>query len=468
MFLAGDADLFVRSADGAVIAVITGAGLRSGGKETFGDGGVDDFGGAGKEAKGAIGDGDFDFGVAAAFGAIVEPAGRDRQVEEALGGEGVEERLEGGTTAEIAGNALGLAAGFVVGDTEGAAIGVGFDEVDGAAQTDALGDLDFAGGAGGIVSGIGAVGETEGKFEMTGLPLGLEGGGTADPTAEIETQIFDFVFPNGGNGGSKVLFEAGRGFIENPVAEFEGSIETEWVDGDQALSGQGAEPGELDSVEEGTAGKRIHALDGDGFLARAELVNALEQEAIGAGGELFEGRRGVDALAKAVFGEGAKSFRGGIDEAIGGEPGRAPAAGAIAKAAGRVGIALEQVVGGAFGFGGWKAGGAIEDSEIELGVVDGVGGIARRGPAEASRSGLGGAGFEGFEFGELTFGGAEHFERVEGGDARPGLFAVHAGIGNDELVEGGGCGGVKEQTLFGDLAGAAEQVRGDLAARGIE
>src|SRR5579864_8451330 len=66
----------------------------------------------------------------------------------------------------------------------------------------------------------------------------------------------------------------------------------------------------------------------------------------------------------------------------------------------------------------------IEHGEIEFGVVDRIGGVARRRPSQARGLLPRGAFIELVETGQASFGGTQHLKRVKRRYARPSLVEV--------------------------------------------
>ncbi len=155
------------------------------------------------------------------------------------------------------------------------------------------------------------------------------------------------------------------------------------------LAGERAEQLELGGVKQRAARKRIHLFERNGLLARAELENGMEREAIGASGEVLERGRRITAVSQAVRVEGLAGGGVGIDEAIGRGPEISPAAAAGSERAGERGIGVHEVAGASGGARAAQFERGLERSEIVFGVVDGLVRARGGGPIEARGSARG-------------------------------------------------------------------------------
>ena len=129
------------------------------------------------------------------------------------------------------------------------------------------------------------------------------------------------------------------------------------------------------------------------------------------------------------------------------QPLGAPAASAVAERADQMRVGADEVMGGTLGLIVGKLFDMAEHGEIKLSIVDGVDGIARRGPIEAGGGGFGGFAFKEFEIGESALGGPQKFQCIEGRDAGAVLHDVHARVGVNKAPAGGGYG-LAEQEAF--------------------
>lgn len=461
-----DAALLVGSADGAVVAPTAGIGARGGGEEAFLKGVVDGLEGGGGAAAGLGAKADRDGAASAALGGVEQDAGLDRGSEEAFDSEAVEGGLQLFAVADGDGRRVGGLAGLVVGDAQDAGEAVALDEVDAAAEADAVEDEGGAGDAGGVVELV--IGEAEGELEVDGEPLGVEGGELEDPAAEVGAELLD--------GGAPDLFD-GRGeflavALGDQVQGAVGAVE----DFGEVLGGDGEEPGGLEVAEQFVLGvvkelaaiERIELLDGDGGIAGPELVDGVEEELVGAGCILLEGGRGIGAGDEAVGGEEAERFGIGADEAVGLEPRGPPAASPGAEGAFQMGVGFEEIAAGTALVGAPFAEEAAEPSEVVFGIVDGVGGFEGGRPAELGGGGAGGSFFHPGEVGEAAFGGAPEFEGVEGGYAGAADGDVEAGEGGDQAGAGGAGGGLEEEALAEHTLVFEGEAAGEGAAEVVE
>jgi hypothetical protein len=86
----------------------------------------------------------------------------------------------------------------------------------------------------------------------------------------------------------------------------------------------------------------------------------------------------------------------------------------------------DEVAGGAGGGRYLRSHQGGQQRQVVLGLVDGVGRILRRRPAQSSGTAPIGAVGERLEAGQLPLDGAQDLQPVEGRDARPGLLGVDA------------------------------------------
>src|SRR5947209_15850824 len=96
-------------------------------------------------------------------------------------------------------------------------------------------------------------------------------------------------------------------------------------------------------MKEGSASQRVHLLERRSFLARAQLMSRIQQEAIRAGSELLKGRWRVSALRKAIFGERGQRGRIWIDDAVRAGPALAPSSSAGSERAHQGRVHLDQI-----------------------------------------------------------------------------------------------------------------------------
>ena len=281
-----DALLFVRAADGAVIADGAGAGLRSGRQKAFFDESADGF----EHARQALArlrvERNADGGEIAALRAEEEAAGFHRLLQQLFGGQRVEQRLEDGAAADVLRTVLRRLAGLVIGDAQSVARGVLLHQIDRAAQADAIQDDGFVLGAVRIAMLVGRRGRSE--FEVQREPIGWSRGHLLDPAAQIGAEVFDFALPDARDGGREIVFELGRDAIQHLVGEIQRCRQAVGRDGKQTGFFQLAKQLELHGVEERAARERIHLFQRRGRLARAELKDGLQQEAVGAGREMLQ------------------------------------------------------------------------------------------------------------------------------------------------------------------------------------
>ena len=200
-------------------------------------------------------------------------------------------------------------------------------------------------------------------------------------------------------------------------------------------------------MEKRAARERVHLFQTRGLLARAELKDSVQSEAIRARGEMLERGWRIAAIGEAVRLESLERGGIGIDNAVGVEPAVAPAPAASAQRSGERCVRLHQVARASRRRRAAQFQCGLKRSEIVFGVVDGVARVGGRRPIQARGSGAGGAFLEFPQGRQAAFGGAHHFERVEGRHAGAGLRDVHARI-RDHQALGGGRGGGTEQHAF--------------------
>ena len=251
------------------------------------------------------------------------------------------------------------------------------------------------------------------KLEMLGHPHGLVHGHVLKPAPQVGAELFHFAVPNAFNGGGENFGVVGGHLIQRMVERKQGLGQTFLRDRQQGPGFEIFHQVMLGFVEERASGERVHLLKRGGAFAGLKVQDGVEEEAIGAGGVLLQRRGRVGLGGQAELFQMLQSFRFRFDQAVHGEPLGAPAAGAVAERADQMRVGADEVVGGPLCLIVGKLFDMAEHGEIELGIVDGVDGIAGRGPIEAGGSGFGCFAFEEFEVGELALDGPQKFQCIE-------------------------------------------------------
>src|SRR5580693_7405162 len=152
---------------------------------------------------------------------------------------------------------------------------VALDQIDGAAQPNAIQNDGFLVGAGGVAVGIASQPETE--FEMFRSPIRISRGGVLQPATQVGAEAFDFAPPDARDGRSEFVFVARRHTVQNLVGEVE-------------LLGKApfharlfAEEFKLRGMKNSAARESVHLFQRRGLLSRPELKDSVQSEAIWAG-----------------------------------------------------------------------------------------------------------------------------------------------------------------------------------------
>ena len=165
----------------------------------------------------------------------------------------------------------------------------------------------------------------------------------AEPAAQIHAQVFHFARPDARDGRRQHLRILGGHAIEHAVGEVPDVARAVFAAFDLP------EQLELRGVEQRAARQRIHLLQRHRLVARAQPVNAVQQEAIGAGREMLQRGRRIGARGEPISGQHRAGGGIGIDNPVGAGPEIPPAPAARAQRTGQARIHLHQVAALAFG-----------------------------------------------------------------------------------------------------------------------
>ena len=249
-------------------------------------------------------------GEIAALRAEEKAAGFHWLPEQLFGGQCVEQRLKNRAAADILRTVLRRFAGFVIGDAQGiarwhASRSSRWSRAGGCRSEWWLRRL--------VLCRIAVVARRQGRRRIRNAAAANRAGPlplAVSSRAGRCGRILDFAFPDALDGRRKVVFE-----LQPPRDRAPGRR-------DPALRASvagvmGSRPGflqlakqlELNGMEQRAAGERVHLFERYGSFARAELKDAVQQEAIGTGGEMLQRGGRVAALGEAVRFENLRESR---------------------------------------------------------------------------------------------------------------------------------------------------------------
>jgi hypothetical protein len=428
-------ELLVGTADHAVVAPAAGALGRSSRQERLAQRLADHLRDAGRAGARIRVEGDRPLLEAAGRGAVVEPAGLDRELrEELLDGESVEHRLQRLAPGHDLPGLHAHLAGLVVGHA-GAPVPAALHQVDGAAQGDAAVEVHR------LVPGVGiAVApaqQPEGELEEPRREAGLVQALPAQPLAQVGAHRLDPVAPDPVDGRSQVVLVALRRLVQDPVEVDARRLEALRRQRQQALVPQHPEERELHVVHHRAALQRRDLLDRLRHLPRRQPMHRVEEELVGTGREVLE-RRGREAAGgEPVAGDGLTGRLGGLHQAIGHHPVAVPAARAEAQRAAQARVGGEQVARGANAALRVPALQRLEQRQVVLGLVDRPRRVLGCRPADARRGDALGLPRQLVEAGQASGGRAQGLERVEGRHPRARAVQIEPGVGEHQLTAGG-------------------------------
>ena len=232
--------------------------------------------------------------------------------------------------------------------------------------------------------------------------------------------------------------------------------------GSQSGGLQFAEQPELRFVKQRAARERVHLLQRHLLFARPQPMDGMQQEAIGARGEVLQRRGRITARGQALGGQHGQ--RGGVrfHNAIGGVPIDAVAAPVTAQGIGQERIGFDQIAA--------RAGGvhAADRRQIEFRIVDGFASVGGRRPIQARGGALPRALFKRAQIGQASMRRAHDFKRIKRWHTRPRFDRVHARIGEDQAIAGRGAGDAQAAALVGHAIVLHAQAGVQLAAVIVE
>ena len=297
---------------------------------------------------------------------------------------------------------------------------------------------------------------------MNGQPTVVRNSELSEPAVQVGANLFHFAAPHAGDSRSQILFILRRDAIQNAVRAIADAAQPLAVHRQKSRAAQFHEQLALHGVEQRPACQRIHLFQRHGSLARPQLMDRLQQKAIGAGGVLLQRRGRVAARGELVLRQRRARGVVGIDQPVGIGPLPFPAPCPRPQRAPESRIHLHQVAHAA------AFEGLVERHQIVLGVVDGVFVLARRGPIQSRLRSVRGALLKGPQLGQAPQRRAQNLQRVERRHTRAGLRHVDARVRKYQTSRRGGHGAMEQQPLLPHALGLSGQRTSDTLPIDVE